>query len=63
MEYIFILSAAVLVGLVLNRKLSQTNRFWVKCYWIVLGICIVQNFVFAPYRIFRVLTDLGRLFQ
>lgn len=63
MEYILILLTAVLIGLMLNRKLPQAYHFWGKCYWGVLGICIVQNILFAPYRIFRVLYDLGRLFQ
>ena len=57
------LLAAVLIGLVLNRKLPQAHQFWSKCYWALVGIGIVQNILFAPYRIFRVLYDLGRLFQ
>lgn len=63
MEYILILLTAVLIGLMLNRKLSQSRQFWGQCYWGVLGISIVQNILFAPYRVFRVLYDLGHLFQ
>ncbi|MDO5764266.1 MAG: hypothetical protein Q4P84_01015 [Elusimicrobiales bacterium] len=63
MEYILILLAAVLAGLVLNRRLPQAHQFWGKCYWALVGIGIVQNILFAPYRVFRVLYDLGRLFQ
>lgn len=63
MEYILILLAAVLIGLVLNRKLPQAHQFWSKCYWALVGIGIVQNILFAPYRVFRVLYDFGRLFQ
>lgn len=33
MEYILILLAAVLIGLMLNRKLPQSRQFWGKYYW------------------------------
>ena len=61
MEYIIALLVAVLIGLILNRKLPQPYQFVATCYWVVLGINIVHSLIFAPYRFFRVLYDLGHL--
>lgn len=61
MEYVIWLLLMVLVGLMLSRKLPQIYQVWVNCYWVVLGVVIVQSMVFTPYRFFRVLYDLNHL--
>lgn len=59
MEYILMLLVAVLVGLIWMRKhpLSRCNAY----YWGVLGAITAYQVVFCPYRLFRVLYDLGHL--
>lgn len=59
MEYILMLLVAVLVGLIWMRKrpFSKGNIY----YWGVLGAITAYQAVFVPYRVFRVLYDLGHL--
>lgn len=57
MEYILTLLVAVLIGLIGMRKWPKLSNY----YWSTLGIIVVYHVVFAPYRVFRILYDLGHL--
>lgn len=57
MEYILTLLVAVLIGLIGMRKWPKLSNY----YWSTLGIVVAYQVVFAPYRVFRVLYDLGHL--
>lgn len=57
MEYILTLLIAVLIGLIGMRKWPKMGNY----YWSTLGIVVVYQVVFAPYRVSRVLYDLGHL--
>lgn len=59
MEYILTLLVAVLIGLIGMRKWPK----WGNYYWSVLGIVVGYQVIFAPYRVFRVLYDLGHLLR
>ncbi|MBR2082402.1 MAG: hypothetical protein IJ876_05280 [Elusimicrobiaceae bacterium] len=61
MEYILALLTAVLAGLILDRQLPVRYKAWSNYCWGILGLGIMQALVFAPYRVFRVLQDLGHL--
>ena len=58
MTYIFTLLVVVLIGLISMRRWPK----WGNYYWSVLWVGVAYQVVFAPYRIFRVLYDLGYLF-
>ncbi len=57
MEYILTLLVAVLIGLIGMRKWPKLSNY----YWSFLGIVVAYQVVFTPYRVFRVLYDLGHL--
>ena len=58
MEYILTLLVAVLIGLIGMRKWPKLSNY----YWSTLGIIVAYQVIFTPYRVFRVLYDLGHLF-
>lgn len=57
MEYILTLLVVVLIGLIGMRKWPKLSNY----YWSALRIVVAYQVVFAPYRVFRVLYDLGHL--
>lgn len=57
MEYILTLLVVILIGLISMRKWPKWGNF----YWSILGIGVVYQVVFAPYRVFRILYDLEHL--
>ena len=57
MEYILTLLVVVLIGLIGMRKWPKLSNY----YWSFLGIVVAYQVVFAPYRVFRGLYDLGHL--
>ena len=59
MEYILTLLVAVLIGLIGMRKWPK----WGNYYWSVLGIVVAYQVICTPYRVFRVLYDLGHLLR
>lgn len=59
MEYILTLLVAVLIGLIGMRKGPKLSNY----YWSFLGIVVVYQVVFAPYRVSRVLYDFGHLLR
>ena len=59
MEYILTLLVAVLIGFIGMRKWPKLSNY----YWSTLGIIVVYQVVFVPYRVFRALYDLGHLLR
>lgn len=59
MEYILTVSVAILIGLIGERKWPKWGKFY---YGTILGISVIYQLVFFPYRVFRVLHDFSHLF-